>query len=93
MRLIIVLILLLYFVAFEGVKMKKICLVLIALTVIGCVTGQKEWREDHHGFSSGDTRDSYTFSAEPKFSDDPLLDSIYRARYLRCLERCSKCEK
>ena len=73
--------------------MKKICLVLIALSVIGCATSQKDIWEEHHGFSSGNTRDSYTVSAEPRFSDDPLLDSIYRDRYLKCLEKCSKCDK
>jgi len=73
--------------------MKKICLVLITLSVIGCGTTQKEIWEDRHRFSSGYTRDSYTVSAEPKFLDDPLLDSIYRDRYLKCLEKCSKCEK
>jgi len=77
----------------QGVKMKEFCLVLITLSVIGCGTTQKEIYGGHHGFSSGDTRDSYIVSAEPKFSDDPLLDSVYRDRYLRCLEKCSKCER
>jgi hypothetical protein len=78
---------------FEGVKMKKIYLVLLTLTIIGCGAPQKQVWEDHYDFSSGNTRDSYTVSAEPKFSDDPLLDSIYRDRYLKCLEKCSKCDK
>jgi hypothetical protein len=77
----------------QGVKMKRICVVLITLSVIGCGTTQREIWEDNHDFSSGDTRDSYTVSAEPKFSDDPLLDSVYRDRYLKCLKKCSKCDK
>ena len=77
----------------EEVKMKKIYLVLLPLTIIGCGAPQKQVWEDQHRFSSGDIRDSYTVSAEPKFSDDPLLDSIYRDRYLKCLEKCSKCDK
>jgi hypothetical protein len=76
----------------EEVKMKKICLVLLTLTIIGCGAPQKVWK-DGHDFSSNDRRNSYRVSAEPKFSDDPLLDSIYRDRYLKCLEKCSKCDK
>ena len=77
----------------EEFKMKKIYLVLLTLTIMGCGAPQKQVRDEHYDFSSGNTRDSYTVSAEPKFSDDPLLDSIYRDRYLKCLERCSKCDK
>jgi hypothetical protein len=77
----------------EEVRMKKICLVLLTLAIIGCGAPQKQVWEDHYDFSSNDTRESYTVSAEPRFSDDPLLDSIYRYRYLKCLERCSKCDK
>ena len=73
--------------------MKKICLVLLALTIMGCGAPQKQVWEDYHSSRDVDPKDSYTVSAEPRFSDDPLLDSVYRARYLECLERCGKCEK
>ena len=77
---------------FEEVKMKKIYLVLLTLTIIGCGAPQKELWEDQQRFSSKNTGASYNVSAEPKFSDDPLLDSIYRDRYLKCLEKCSRCD-
>ena len=77
----------------EEVKMKKIYLVLLTLTIIGCGAPQKQVWEDHYDFSSNDKRDFYRVSAEPKFSDDPLLDSIYRDRYFKCLEKCSRCDR
>ena len=70
--------------------MKKVYLVLFVLTIMGCGAPQKQVWEDYKGFSNPEPRDSYTVSAEPRFSDDPLLDSVYRARYLDCLERCSE---
>jgi hypothetical protein len=36
-------------------------------------------------------RSNYT--EEPKFSSDPLLQSVYYDRYLRCLERCADSKK
>jgi hypothetical protein len=77
----------------EEFKIKKVCLVLLALTIIGCGTAQKQAWEDFSGFTDTKSKDSYTVSAEPRFSDDPLLDSVYRDRYLKCFEKCSKCEK
>jgi len=70
-------------------------LVLLGLfgALFSCGAPQKQVWEDPHRFSSGNTRDSYTVSAESKFSDDPLLDSIYRDRYLKCLEKCSTCDR
>jgi hypothetical protein len=77
----------------KGRTMKKVCLVLLALTIMGCGAPQKQVWEDSQGFPDANPKDSYTVYAEPRFSDDPLLDSVYRARYLECLEKCSKCEK
>ena len=77
----------------KGRTMKKVYLVLLILTIMGCGAPQKQVWEDYHSSPDADPRDSYTVSVEPRFSDDPLLDSVYRARYLECLERCSKCEK
>ena len=68
-------------------------LVVLMLTIMGCGAPQKQVWEDYQSFPDAERKDSYTVSVEPRFSDDPLLDSVYRARYLECLERCSKCEK
>jgi hypothetical protein len=73
--------------------MKKAYLVVLMLTIMGCGAPQKQVWDDYQSFSDSEPKDSHTVSAEPRFSDDPLLDSVYRARYLECLERCSKCEK
>jgi DNA-binding MltR family transcriptional regulator len=73
--------------------MKKIYLFLIALTIVGCGAPQKHVWKDDQSFSNAKHKDSHTGAMEPRFSDDPLLDSVYRARYLECLEKCSKCEK
>jgi hypothetical protein len=69
---------------------KKAYLLLLALTIVGCGAPQKQVWEDYQSLSDAEHKDSHTVSAEPRFSDDPLLDSVYRARYLECLEKCSK---
>jgi hypothetical protein len=74
----------------KGRTMKKICLVLLILTIMGCGAPQKQVWKDYQSFPDTEPKEYYTVSAEPRFSDDPLLDSVYRARYLECLERCSK---
>ena len=74
----------------KGRTIKKVFPALLALTIMGCGAPQKQVWEDYHCSPDADRKDSYTVSAEPRFSDDPLLDSVYRARYLECLERCSK---
>ena len=73
--------------------MRKVYLVLLVLTIMGCSAPQKQVWEDSQSFTEAELKDSNTVSVGPRFSDDPLLDSVYRARYLECLERCSKCEK
>ena len=57
--------------------MKKI-IIIFCLAFLGCVPPKYEKKE---------------IPEEPlKFSNDPLLDSIYRDRYLDCLEKCKECD-
>ena len=74
----------------KGRAMKKVYLVLIILSIMGCGASQKQVWRDSQSFPDAELKDSKTVSVETRFSDDPLLDSVYRARYLECLERCSR---
>ena len=61
--------------------MRKIIFILMALTLFTCAPTQYYDYRDYPDES---------VSQEMKFYDDPLLDSVYRARYLDCLKNCAE---
>jgi hypothetical protein len=63
----------------RGDEMRKIILISMALTLFACAPTQYHDYRDYP---------EENVSHEMKFSDDPLLDSTYRARYLEMLRRC-----
>ena len=66
--------------------MKKIIFLLLATIVIGCGPPKYHDIRDYE-------RPRPTYTGEPRFSEDPLLQSIYYDRYLRCIERCGDKDK
>lgn len=61
--------------------MRKIILLLLCLSFLAC--GAPQLYHDYRDYEKP------TVEEEPmRFSSDPLLDSVYRARYLEMLRRC-----
>ena len=60
--------------------MKKIIFIFLCLSFLSCGPP----------FKYGDIRDESPKREAPKFSDDPLLDSIMWYRYQDCLRNCAE---
>jgi hypothetical protein len=59
--------------------MRKIILISMALALFACAPTRYHDYRDYP---------EENVSQEMKFSDDPLLDSVYRSQYLEMLRRC-----